>query len=78
MERGLPLGGTGGRAAAQDPIEALQATAAGVYDTMIKVAARLSRVQERLAEAKEAFLADRAAVSSACPHHGLKTLMASA
>ena len=58
----------GSRAAAQDPTEALQATAAGVYDTMIKVAARLSRVQERLAEAKEAFLADRAAVSSACPH----------
>ena len=63
LERGLPLGAGGRQLAAPDAAAALEATAANVYDFLMRVAASLSKAQERLGEAKDAFLADRAAVS---------------
>ncbi len=65
LERGLPLGAASRQAAASDTATALEATASNVYDFLMRVAASLSKVQERLAEAKESFLADRAAVCAA-------------
>ena len=64
LERGLPLGAARRQAAVSDTATALEATASNVYDFLMRVAASLSKVQERLAEAKESFLADRAAVSA--------------
>ena len=70
LERGLPLGAASRQVAASDTATALEATASNVYDFLMRVAASLSKVQERLAEAKESLLADRAAVSAVlwpCP-----------
>ncbi len=64
LERGLPLGAASRQVAASDTATALEATASNVYDFLMRVAASLSKVQERLAEAKESLLADRAAVST--------------
>ncbi len=65
LERGLPLGAASRQAATSDTATALEATASNVYDFLMRAAASLSKVQERLAEAKESFLADRSAVSAA-------------
>ena len=64
LERGLPLGTASRQAAASNTATALEATASNVYDFLMRVAASLSKVQEHLAEAKESFLSDRAAVSA--------------
>lgn len=67
LEKGLALGGPGGqggrRAGGWDPMTALPASVANVHDFIMHLAARLERLQERLSGAKEAFLADGAAVS---------------
>lgn len=64
LERSLPLSTSapGRQPAAADVLQALPSALSNLHDFFIHVAARLERVHERLADAKEAYLAERAAV----------------
>jgi hypothetical protein len=63
LERTLPLSSEpSNKAAGPDVLQALPSALSNLHEFFINVAARLDRVHEQLAEGKEAYLAELAAV----------------
>ena len=64
LEMGLFLGRTGRQSSTPEPAQSLERTIHNAGSYLMHVAARLNSMQERLTEAKDAFLARRAAVGT--------------
>ncbi len=64
LEMGLFLGRAGQQSSTPEPAQSLERTIHNAGSYLMHVAARLNSMQERLIEAKEAFLARRAAVGT--------------